>query len=112
MAKWDPDKALRPYEPASAPGTTWMRVLMDVVLAKKEGLRIPNGHDRESIMVWSLAIGLVAEPKHFVYGLTMRECFLRLRTQVKSKKVEFNPQLFPMLGRKPKKREKPKKVKP
>lgn len=82
---------------------------MDVSLARKEGLCVPVGHDRESLLVWSLAIGRISEPKHFIYGLTMRECFLRLRKQVKSKKVQFNPQLFPMLGRKPKKRKKPKK---
>ena len=112
MAKWDPDKKLKPFEPISAPGTQYVRVLMDVSLARKEGLRVPRDHDRESIVVWSLAIGLIAHEKHIVYGLTMRECFLRLRKQVKSKKLLLNPQLFPMLGVKAKKREKPRKKKP
>jgi len=102
--KWDPDKAIRPYEPVSAPGTTWSRALMDVSLARKHGLKIPAGWDKEWILAWCLAIGGLNEPKHFVYGLTMRECFLRLRKQVKSG-LELNPQLFPLLGKKKKRKE-------
>jgi hypothetical protein len=36
MAKWDPDKALKPFEPVMAAGTSFTRVLMDVSLVKKE----------------------------------------------------------------------------
>lgn len=101
--KWDPDKDIKRFEPALIPGTTFQRMLLDVTLARKEGLKIPEGkEDRDSINAWVLAIGCIGEPKHFVYGLTMRDCFLRLRRQVQRKQVDLNPQLFPRLLRKAK----------
>lgn len=99
--KWDIDKAMAPYEPNTIPGTIWQRVLMQVTLARKNGLKIPEGkRDNDSVNVWSCGVGMAGYPKHFVYGWTMRECFLRLRRQARSKEVQFNPQLFPKLGRK------------
>ena len=56
MPRWDPDKELRPYEPISVPGTQFVRVLMDVSLARKEGVRLPKDYNRDSVVLWSLAI--------------------------------------------------------
>jgi hypothetical protein len=80
--KWDPDKQIRMYEPAGAPGTTWQRVLMDAFVARQKGLKVPaDVPDSQSLTVWSLGIGMLNTPKYFVYGHTMRECFLRLHRQ-------------------------------
>lgn len=83
MPRWDPDRELVPYEPIAAPGTQFVRILMGVDLARSHGLKVPRHYTLQSISVWSLAIGQVQQEKHVVYGLTMRECFLRLRKQAK-----------------------------
>jgi hypothetical protein len=104
--KWDIDRAIAPYEPITIPGTTFQRVLMAITQVRKEGLKIPSDKtDGESMTVWQLAVGCNGMPKHFVYGHTMRECFLRLRRAVRIGAAPLNPQLFPRLGKKKKRKE-------
>jgi hypothetical protein len=74
-----------------------------VGLARKEGLRVPKNHEGQSVLLWCLAVGRLQDPKHFVHGLTLRECFLRLRKQVKLG-LPLSPELFPIMWRKKKKR--------
>jgi hypothetical protein len=101
--KWDIDKELHRFEPDSAPGTMLQRVLMDAAVAKREGLHVPDDA-RDPIIAWSLGVGVNSEPKHFVFGLTIRACFLRLRKLVRAG-LPLNPQVFPRLGKRVKKKE-------
>jgi len=108
--KWDIDRAMMPYEPNIEPGTIWQRVRMQVSVARREGLKIPDHKtDRDSVLTWCVGVGVSQWPKFFVYGYTMRECFLRLRKQAKLKRVQLNPQLFPRLWRKAKPKERRRK---
>lgn len=95
--KWDIDKALKKFEPAIIAGTSITRVLMDVELAKKEGIPVPVDFDRTSILVWSLGIGRLSEPKQFVHGLSIRGAFLRLRKLVKARKLVLDREMYPAL---------------
>jgi hypothetical protein len=112
--KWDIDRAMAVYEPDSIPGTLWQRTLLSAALARKEGIVLPpDKADNDSVLVWSLGIGQMAEPKEiFVHALTMRACFLRLRMLVKSKRLKLDPQLFPKLGIKPKPKNRRRQKKP
>lgn len=101
--KWDVDKELARFEPLRGAGTSLQRVLMGASVARKVGLKVGSG--TQSVSLWCLGIGLLAAPKHFVYGRTIRECYLRLRHQVQSG-LELNPKLFPRVWKKPAKKEK------
>lgn len=96
--KWDVDKALQLLEsfvPTNCPGTIVQRVLMCVKLFPENGLKLPAPKAEldargvsvlvapKSVMVWSLAIGILMEPKEAFYGLTIRECFLKARIALK-----------------------------
>lgn len=106
--KWDVDKELKRYEPNRMNGTILQRVVLDRQTALREGLKIPEADAFGGVYVWCLAVGCVHQAKHFVYGMTIRECLLRIRKQVKLG-LEFNPQLFPQLYKKPKRKEKVRK---
>jgi hypothetical protein len=100
--KWDIDKALRPYEPDSLPGTTLTRIYLDVACLKRDKLKItPETLERGGVNGWCLGIGHIHLAKAFFYGLTIRECFLRARKAAKADKLaeatpwgkqEFKPQ--------------------
>jgi hypothetical protein len=109
--KWDIDRQMLAYEPLGVPGTVWQRTLVEVSLLRTYSLHISkDARDNESRIVWSLGIGSLQEPKWvFIYGFTMRECFLRLRMLVKTKKLKLDPKLFPKLFKKSKPKEKKRK---
>ncbi len=86
MAKWDIDKALRSLESPVCPGTTLSLVLMDVKLLERHGIKLtPKEIDgRESVLVWCLALGILLEPKAFIYSTTIRGAYLRARKILKA----------------------------
>lgn len=58
----------------TVPGTIISRTLMDVPLARQYGVFVPQSYTRRSIMVWSIAVGLLNMPKQFiVHGGTIGE---------------------------------------
>jgi len=87
--KWDIDKSLREFEAEILPGTNVSRALVDVHILEKQGVRLTpeqKKEDRQSVVVWSLAIGQMHRPKAFFYGQTIRQCYLRARKAVKKAK--------------------------
>jgi hypothetical protein len=101
--KWDIDKALRELE-GPCPGTTVSRVLMSVELLERNGIKLTpkeiNG--RESVLVWCLQLGVLLEPKVFIYSMTIRGAYLRARKVLKAnKEAAFLANLPPPKKRKP-----------
>jgi hypothetical protein len=52
------------------PGTMLERVLLDNALCEEHGIKIRHP-EKESQLVWCLAIGHMREPKKFFYGNTV-----------------------------------------
>ena len=84
--KWDIDKALKELESPVCPGTSITRVLMDIKLLEKNGIKVsPKEIDgRESVQVWCLGLGILLEPKVFVYSTTIRGAYLKARKVLKT----------------------------
>lgn len=68
------------------PGTQLIRALVDVDILDREGVPLPEAarfHEdsplsrRESILVWSLGIGGLRQPKLFFHGYTIEEAVAR-----------------------------------
>ena len=57
---------------SKVPGTILQRTLMSTDLAFKNKIKITKKAQRQGcILVWSLAIGPLSEPKHFIYDTTI-----------------------------------------
>ncbi len=91
--KWDIDKALTPLEPESCSGTTITRAYLDEVYLIKEGLKpLPTDRtDRDGRVVgatvWCLALGHSYGAKAFIYGRTIRQCYLRAKKIIAAGKL-------------------------
>lgn len=94
--KWDIDKALKALElEYIVPGTSFSRVLLDVGLMEREGMK-PTAKEKEdrSIRAWCFGIGRLLEAKEFFYGRTIREAYLKARRFLK----KLNSQQREVLG--------------
>ncbi len=59
----------------SVPGTLIDRVVCDVGVLNKQGIKTTPG--KQSMHAWCVGVGGIMEPKLFVYGLTVRDALER-----------------------------------
>ena len=88
--KWDIDKEIAKMEPASMPGTSFSRALLELDIMKREGVR-PTAKQKERGLgwVWCLSIGQTHMAKAFFYGQTMRQAFLKAKKVIKARKGQL-----------------------
>lgn len=73
-------KAVRAGLSGSTHGTHIVRMLGDRVFLTRYGLKVPE--DRTDLLVWSIGIGGLLQPKRFYYGWTIAEALRRAEHDV------------------------------
>ena len=85
MASYNVDLEIEKLEKGfSVPGTMLVRTLCAVGILKKQGLKVIP--DRESMLVWSLGVGPLLEPKMFFYDYSIPGAIKRAQKALRSLK--------------------------
>lgn len=73
------EKALERLESGqSVPGTQIVRTLAEVGILRRAGIKVPaEKQDKDAILVWTVGIGPLVEPKRFYNGLTVKDALMR-----------------------------------
>lgn len=74
----------------AVPGTSLGRQLCSIGILKAEGIRVPRTSlARESVVVWCLSVGEMAEPKWFFRGWTLGEALNRAEAHFARKRKQW-----------------------